>query len=233
MEGVKKIAFIVFMIYPIFSIGQDKRADKLFAEEDYKSALNSYLKSFEKEPYNANLAEKIALCYSELQDFLIASEYFKEAARIDPADQKYQMEYAKNLIYAMEIDRAEIFLEDYIQKNNTSEEAKTLLKTCSHIKSWEEMQDEFIVIPMENINSPYDDFGPAVFEDNLVFTSNRLQDLKDFQGVDSEKDRKTNLYIAEFDNNEKTRFEKPEVFLPFLDVSNNHGPISFTKFGKK
>jgi len=233
MERVKKIAFIVFMIYPIFVMGQDKRADKMFADEDYKSALNSYLKTFEKEPYNANVAEKIALCYNELQDFLIASEYFKEASRLDPADEKYQIEYAQALIYAMEIDRAELFLMDYVQKNSDSKEAEKLLKTCSHIKSWEEMKDEFIVIPMENINSTYDDFGPAVFKDNLVFTSNRSQDLKDFQGVDSEKDRKTNLYIAEFDNNEKTRFEKPEIFLPFLDVSNNHGPISFTKFGKK
>ena len=217
----------------MFLHGQDKRADKLFKSEDYKSALNAYIKSFEKEPGNAVLAEKIAICYTELQDFLIASEYYKEASNLDPSEQRYQIEYAQNLIYAMEIDRAESYLESYLQVNRDSKEGKDLLKTCSHIKSWEEMQDEFIVLPMENINSIYDDFGPAVYQDNLVFTSNRLQDLKDFQGVDSQKDRKTNLYIAEFDNNEKTRFEKPEVFLPFLDVSNNHGPISFTKFGKK
>jgi outer membrane protein OmpA-like peptidoglycan-associated protein/tetratricopeptide (TPR) repeat protein len=233
MKGIKKIAFILLLVYPMVIIGQDKRADKLFKSEDYKGALSSYLKTFEKEPNNGKVAAKIGECYLNLQDYLIASEYFSEASRLMPDEEEYQIDYAEALIYAMEIDRAELFISDYLAENPDSKDANRLLETCSHIKVWEEIKDEFIVVPMLNINSPYDDFGPAVFKDNLVFTSNRFQDLKDFQGVNSQQDRKTNLYIAEFDNNEKTRFEKPEIFLPFLDESNNQGPISFTKFGKK
>ena len=233
MKRIKKIAIILILFVPILLIGQDKRGDKLYKSEDYKEALNSYLKSYEKDPLNYKLADKIGKCYLNLQDYLIASEYFKEASRLAPEEESYQIEYAEALIYAMEIDRAEEFIEAYLVNNPDSDEAKRLAETCSHIKVWEEISDEFIVIPTLNINSEFDDFGPAVFKDNLVFTSNRFQDLKDFQGVDSQQDRKTNLYIAEFDNNEKTRFEKPEIFWPFLEVSNNHGPISFTKFGKK
>lgn len=233
MKGLKKIVFVLVLVLPIVLFGQDKRADKLFKSEDYKGALNSYVKTFDKEPTNYKLANKIGLCYLNLQDYLIASEYFKEASRLAPNEASYKMEYAESLIFAMEVDRAELFLEEYIEEDPDSEEANRLLETCSHIKTWEEVKDEFIVVPMLNINSPYDDFGPAVFKDNLVFTSNRLQDLKDFQGVDSQQDRKTNIYISEFDNNEKTRFEKAKLFLPSLDLSNNHGPISFTKFGKK
>lgn len=233
MKGLKNIALVLALVVPIILFGQDKRGDKLFESEDYKGALNSYIKSFEKEPANYMLANKIGLCYLNLQDYLIASEYFKEASRLAPYEESYKMEYARALIFAMEVDRAESYLEEYLIEYPDSEEANRLIETCSHIKIWDEIKDEFIVIPMLNINSAYDDFGPAVYKDNLVFTSNRVQDLKDFQGVDSQQDRKTNLYIAEFDNNDKTRFEKASLFIPSLDLSNNHGPISFTKFGKK
>jgi len=233
MIRVKEIAFFILLLIPTLVVSQDKRADKLYDAEDYKGALNSYLKYYDKEPYNHKLAEKIGLCYFELQDYLIASEYFKEAVRMLPSDKTYQIEYARALIYAMEIDQAESYIISYLEENPDSEEGQLLLETCSHIKNWEEIKDEFIVIPLLNINSIYNEFSPAVYKDNLVFTSNRFQDLKDFQGVNSQKNRQTNIYFAEFDNNEKTRFEKPEVFLPFLDESNNHGPVSFTKFGKK
>jgi outer membrane protein OmpA-like peptidoglycan-associated protein len=233
MKRVKEIAILILLWLPLIMVAQDRRADKLYKAEDYKGALNSYLKTYDKEPHNYKVAEKIGLCYMELKDYLIASEYFKEASTMLPSNENYKIEYARALIYAMEIDQAEGFLEEFILSNPESGEGKLLLETCSHIKIWEEIVDEYIVIPLININSSYDDFAPAVYKDNLVFTSNRSQDLKDFQGVNTQKNRQTNLYIAEFDNNEKTRFEKPETFLPWLDESNNHGPISFTKFGKK
>lgn len=233
MIRIKDIALVILILIPTLVMSQDKRADKLYQAEDYKGALNSYLKAYDKEPTNDQLAEKIGLCYFELQDYLIASEYFKTAGEINPSNQKYKLAYVKALIYAMEIDQAETHLNTFLQQNPDSKEGQHLLETCSHIKSWGEIKNEYIVIPLININSSYDDFAPAVYKDNLVFTSTRIQDLKDFQGVDSQKNRKTNIYIAEFDNNEKTRFEKPRIFLSSLDESNNHGPISFTKFGKK
>ena len=128
MLGFKKIVLILIILLPISLFGQDKRADKLFKAEDYKGSLTSYLKSYEKEPTNYKLADKIGKCYINLQDYLIASVYFKEAARLAPYEETYQMQYAEALIYAMEIDRAELYIEEYLAENPDSEEAKRLYK---------------------------------------------------------------------------------------------------------
>jgi len=226
-----KIVLFAIMFFPSILKGQIEKANKQYNKENYQEALNLYQKSWAKNSENEYVAHQIGNCYLELGDNLIASEFFKKAFTLNPKNNSSKLSYVNALIRAMEIDRAEEFLFDYLEQNPLDEKALGLLKTVVSIKEWQEQKlEEYIVNKLENINSEFDDYAPSVYQDSvLVFTSSRAEELKDFSGVKPDKERHTNMYKAGFVSKDKNYIlKKPEILFKALDVRNNIGPISFT-----
>ena len=226
-----KTLLFAFVFLPTLLFGQIDKADKQYKKENFKEALSLYQKSWAKDSENEYVAYQLGNCYLELGDYLIASEFFKKAFNISPKNNSAKLSYANALIRAMEIDRAEVFLLEFIEQNAGDEKALGLLKTVDSIKEWQEQKlEEYIIIQLENINSKFDDYAPFVYLDStLVFTSNRAEELQDFSGVKPGKERRTNLYKARFKSNDKSFvFNKTEILFKSLDTRNNIGPICFT-----
>jgi outer membrane protein OmpA-like peptidoglycan-associated protein len=232
MPGYKfKTVLFIILIFPALVLGQLEKANKQYEKQNYMEALGYYQNSWVKNSNSEYVASQIGNCYMELGDYLIASEYYKKAFTINPKNNSTKLAYANALIRAMEIDRAEIFLFEYLKQNPYDEQAKGLLKTVESIKEWQEVKlEEFIIIQLDNLNSEFDDYAPFVYQDsNLVFTSNRMENLNDFSGVTDEKERHTNLFKAGFKySDKKIVFNKIDLLFKFLDARNNIGPISFT-----
>lgn len=226
----KIILFIVFF-FPSILMGQIEKANKQYKKENYQEALNLYQKSWNKNSKNDYVAFQMGNCYLALGDQLIAAEYFKKAFTINPNYKDAKLSYVNALIRAVEIERAEEFLNGYLKTYPHDEKAQKLLKTVVSIQEWHEKSlEEYMIDTLENMNSEFDDYAPSVFKNNiLVFTSNRAEELKDFSGVQSYKKRNTNLYKIEFSKDSNNYvFNKPEILFKKLDIRNNIGPVSFT-----
>ncbi|RLD27355.1 MAG: hypothetical protein DRI54_01200, partial [Bacteroidetes bacterium] len=225
-----KILLIVVFSFPILLSGQVQRADKLYKKNEYREALYQYQKVWAKNSDDDYVAEQIGKCYGNLSYYVLASEYFERAFEINPQNENAKLEFANALIRSMKIEQAEAFLIDYLTLNPGNERAAGLLKTVNYIiQMQEEKHENYTISKLENINSEYDDFGPVLFKDSiLVFTSSRAQDLKDFSGVKSDEERITNMYFTEFDRNNESSFNKPEILFKSLYERNNQGPVSFT-----
>ena len=221
---------------PVFLIAQSEKGDRLYQQEKYEEALIQYKKAWEKNPGNANLAEQLANCYFELDEFSKAKEFYRKSYTQNSFNDNAKLAYVNTMIHAMEIDSAKLFIEDYLLSHPGNNRAKNLEKTINKIIKWrDEMRIEYKILVLENINSNFDDFAPTIFDNNLVFTSNRTQDLKDFYGVKSDKERNMNMYQARFANKEEIIFDSPTIMFPKLNTKNNQGPASFTdstQFGR-
>jgi outer membrane protein OmpA-like peptidoglycan-associated protein/tetratricopeptide (TPR) repeat protein len=233
MPGISyrfKILLFFISFSPSLVFGQLEKANKQYEKQNYIEALGYYQNSWAKNSKNEYVASQIGNCYMELGDYLIASEYYKKAFVINPKNNSTKLAYANALIRSMEIDHAEEFLIEYLVQNPYDEQAKGMLKTVESIKEWqEEKLEEYIIIQLDNINSKFDDYAPFVKDSNLIFTSNRMEDLKDFAGVSNYKERHTNLFQAEFEyKDNEIIFNKINLLFKFLDARNNIGPISFT-----
>lgn len=224
------IISIVFFLLPLFLSGQVQRADKLYNKQLYMEALHQYQNEWTQSPENDYVAEQIGKCYENLGYYVLASEYYQRAFIINARNENAKLEFANALIRSMQIEQAEEFLHDYLELNPENEKAAGLLETVNHIIEMQaERIENYIITPLDKINSQYDDFGPVLLDDSiLVFTSNRAQDLKGFSGVKSDEERLTNIYYTEFDKNKEFSFSKPEVLLKSLYDGNNQGPVSFT-----
>ena len=229
-----KIISIVFILLPVLLSGQVQRADKLYKKQLYMEALHQYQNAWAQSPEDDYVAEQIGNCYENLGYYVLASEYFQRAFDINPRNENAKLKFANALIRSMKIEQAETFLNDYLTVNPENEKAAGLLKTVNHIiQMQEEKFENYIITPLDKINSQYDDFGPVLLKDSiLVFTSNRAQDLKDFSGVKPDEERLTNIYYTEFDKNKEYSFDKPEILFKSLYGRNNQGPVSFTNSNK-
>lgn len=225
-----RFLLIVLFLLPLFISGQVQRADKLYEKDLYMEALYQYQNAWEKDSDNEYVAEQIGNCYKNLGHYVLASEYYQRAFQINSKNDNAKLEFANALIRSMKIEQAKTFLDEFLILNPENERAEGLLNTVDHIiQMQEEKHENFIITPLKNINSEYDDFGPVLFKDSiLVFTSNRGQDLKGFSGVKLDEERITNIYFSEFDKDKENSFNKPEILFKWLYERNNQGPVSFT-----
>lgn len=226
-----KILLIVFFLFPLFLMAQVQRADRLYEKKLYMEALDQYQNAWTKDSKDDYVAEQIGNCYKNLGHYILASEYYQRAFQINPENKNVKLEYANALIRSMKIQQAKEYLAEYLIKYPENEKALGLMKTVEHIiQMQEEKTENYIITPLKNINSEYDDFGPVLFKDNiLVFTSNRAQDLKDFSGVKSDEERLTNIYYSSFELQNDFSFNNPEILFKSLYERNNQGPVSFTR----
>ena len=124
-----KILLIVVFLFPLLLSGQVQKADKHYKKNEYRDALYQYQKAWAKNSDDDYVAEQIGKCYGNLSYYVLASEYFERAFKINPQNENAKLEFANALIRSMKIDQAEKFLVHYLALNPENEKAAGLLKT--------------------------------------------------------------------------------------------------------
>ena len=224
---MKKTLILLIFIIPLCVFAQDKalkKADDNFNKFYFDKALSQYIKLEDKGISKYYVTRRIADCYRLLNMPVLATEWYEKAVQYPDVEAETYYLLGLSLRILKRYEESERFMSRYysITKTQSVQNGLSLENYLTFIRS-DSLRAEITNL---GINTNYSEFGPVVWQEELIFTSNRPKDERVRL-----KDSRNNLPfsslfsapISHLQNNRKTvRFQ------PQLDTKYNDGPICFT-----
>ncbi len=221
-------SFITFFVLTISCFAQLEKANGYFELTNYPEAIKYYEKTLKKDPNNAEALRNIAFSHKKLKNYAAAEEYYQKATSLSnnvlASDHLHYGQVLKNNNKPTEAKKQfNLFLE----KEPNSFLGKVLLNSIEEITVWEKEEKAFEINLVENINSKYSDFCALVYQDALIFISERQIDF-----VNEKTNSSTNRpYLSIFYSKKEKNFEKVKEFSNQLSTEYHDGPVSISKDG--
>ncbi|MBQ21580.1 MAG: hypothetical protein CMD31_12555 [Flavobacteriales bacterium] len=221
-------SFITFLVLTISCFAQLEKANGYFELTNYPEAIKYYEKTLKKDPNNAEALRNIAFSHKKLKNYTAAEEYYQKATSLSnnvlASDHLHYGQVLKNNNKPTEAKKQfNLFLE----KEPNSFLGKVLLNSIEEITVWEKEEKAFEINLVENINSKYSDFCALVYQDALIFISERQIDF-----VNEKTNSSTNRpYLSIFYSKKEKNFEKVKEFSNQLSTEYHDGPVSISKDG--
>lgn len=208
---------------------QLNKANRYFSKEAYSQAARLYERVLEKDSTDRLAINNLVHCYRHERRYADARKLFKKALRFSTAESNNHFYYAYMHFLLGDFNLAEEKLQEYLVHVPNDGQAKQLLEWTQIVSKFEPRTD-FIVVPLQGINSPFADFAPVVHNAGLVFTTERKTD-SGREEFDIENKPFNNIYYAPFSNKRQTSFWSPEVFASQLTTRFHDGPACFGSDG--
>lgn len=218
-QTISKYAFVSLLLLFLFSntYGQKEQfeGNTHYENKDYSAAIPLYVKSL-KYDYNGEVLEKLAYCYYQTGDFINAVEYYKKAI-----DEK---SYTPNSVYyyAESLQKNEQFDEAIVQfetlkkiQPDLKEKMDAKISSCLQAKKWkEEYKNNVIIENVKPLNSPYQEAGIFLGNNQIYFSSSRLiKTMKDEVNVKKIEVNHFRLFSAKIANpNDLRSIKSPYMF---------------------
>lgn len=151
-----------------------ERGDNFYRDFEYKKALEQYLKAFNYDETSADIHLRIADCHYASNDFASAENYFSKYFELAPAsDHKAEdiYKYVQVLKNLKRYDEAKLWLNRY-STIVRDDKAKDEMVFLDNIKHYQKEVDKYELTNCK-FNSPYSDYSPMFFKDEVVYVSNR------------------------------------------------------------
>ncbi len=221
------ICLIALLLMVVFtSSAQNKRlekADKLFRNFNYNSAIDEYKKLYYKNEVAYYSTYQIAKCYSKLCNPEESVKWFKKTIQYPDANDEVYDLLALECKKIEQYDEANKYIEISYQLKG-QEVPENILMNSAYV-NWLKRDSSSYHIASLPINTKYSEFGPALYKDHLVFSS----------------DKKINQAINRYDVRNHSRFYKlytckifslnafgkVRYFKKSLRSSFNDGPVCF------
>ena len=226
-ENIQKISWVV-VITSMFICGnlfaQLKKANQYFKLEQYQNAIINYEKVLKKDSSNKQAVQNIAFSYRKLKDYNNAEKYYALATELNPKESSNYLYYGQALKNNNKIAAAKTQFEQFVEREPDSFIGRLMIQSCNDIKSWEVEEKAFEVSNVQNINSKDADFCPLVYEDGLIFVSERGIDLvnENQYGLSSKP------YLSIFYAKKDKDFKKAKKFSNQLNSIYHDGPVSIS-----
>jgi outer membrane protein OmpA-like peptidoglycan-associated protein len=167
------IAFLFTINNNIFAQANFSRANAMFDKLSYSSVIPVYLAAMKNEK-TAEGASKLAYCYRMINDQKNAENWYSEALKLNGVLPINNLYYAEALMANEKYAEARVALENYMAANGTEKRAKNLLDACKNIKNFQQQNSAYELFQLPYpINSSNSEIGPAIYEGQLVYSSDR------------------------------------------------------------
>lgn len=227
---MKRLFLFVFLLLSITVIKAQEvsknvqRADRAFEDNNYKKALEIYLKAASEEIVTAHLARQVGNCYRLQGDMNNAEIWYESAVKLpDHIDFDYQL-----LSYAQKANGKDELAASSLNKSFTSQKLQELNTNKSDENSFiAKLQNGFLTFRISpiNINSSEADYSPTFYRDELVFTTSRFdRDLSRFKQINPQDH--LNIYSTKLSSSGELGI--PHVFSKELLNQLYTGPIAFS-----
>ena len=212
---------------------QIKKANALFYSYNYSQAIPYYLK-IAKEADNKDRNEAIANladCYRLTNDQLNAKTWYSQAVKLPDAKPINWFYYGQALRSAQEYDLAKEAFLKYAELAPSDPRGKTYAGFCSQVENLTDLPALFEVKNALSINSDRSDYGPAFYNEGIIFVSDRFNDA-----VKDKSDKLTNsisldMYFARprFLDEFFQELNDPKSFAGQFNQTSYDGPATFAK----
>jgi tetratricopeptide (TPR) repeat protein len=227
-KSLKYILSILLLLITISINAQHKlieKADAYFYDFNYLKALILY-QQIEQDGYDLfYVCYRIGDCYRHLNESHNAIVWYEKATQFPEVKTDTYLLLYNELRKVNRYDEADKYLNIY---NKLTGGTKQNI-TGSFVKSIQDLKKDslnYLIyhLPINSVNS---DIGPVIYNDYLVFTSNR----KNLTPVKRTDVRNGNnfykLYVSK--RNDLTTFTTPKFFDRSLNSKYNDGPVAFNK----
>jgi outer membrane protein OmpA-like peptidoglycan-associated protein/tetratricopeptide (TPR) repeat protein len=227
------VAFIVFLFLASGTFGQRitvKLADQAFKDFSWLEAIDLYSYAHERDPQNAYVVRRLADCYrnigrtEEVEKWLTTLMQMNEQT---PDDIFY---YSQALKANGKYDESDKALKEYA----------TMRPEDGRINLEQSLLDyiDFLLkdsvryqIEMLPFNTKGSDWGPAVYENKLVFVS--TGDPDESRDIKYNWDNLPFLDLYSVDIDEYGNYSKADIFAKNLMTSYHEGPVTFDVKNKR
>ena len=225
------IAFLFSFLF-FFSQTSDaqtllKRAEKEYELHAYNLAVQSFLKAIEKEPYTAETLGKLADSYRMLGQMDQAEQWYEKASKMEGLPPVYTFHYGEVLLAQGQYGKAK---EKFAAYGKTDPVAGNHFEENSSFAMSRMSDPSAFKIKNLSINSTSSDFGPAFFQNKLVFTSSRPDIKKQGKEKTWAGDAQNQLFTA--DRDAEGNLGSISLLHADLKSAYNEGPLSYSPDGK-
>lgn len=222
------IPFLLLLLVNTYSFAQYKQGIKLYEQNNYIKAIPKLKKASTKNGENKQDAMiKLADSYRLLKDYSNAEAAYKRAIELNsnvPALVHYH--YGQMLKANNHYDEALKQFYLYLEDNPTDQRAAHAIKSCNEIKIWQNKPKEYEVSNLKEVNSKHAEFSPVLFENKLVFVSERNPDLVNYQEYEYNGQPYLNVYFSKMKDDVPSK--KIKGFSKKLNTNYHDGPICFS-----
>lgn len=189
----------LFLSHSFAQKGKIASADKKYNSYAYVDAIQTYERIAAKGYQSAEMFEKLGNAYYFNSDFEKSAHWYEQLYQLSPElDPEYYYRYAQSLKAIGKESEAVAVLNKFESKSNQDSRGKLLKKNSNYLN---EIKANIGRYTIENagINSKHSDYGSAIVDNKLIFTSAR-----DTGGVSQRihtwtGEHFTNLYSANVD----------------------------------
>ncbi len=206
--------------------GLELKGDKHFNNFRYAEALASYQKLYVKNQNDDRLKLKIAKTYFKLQNYRKAANWYSGVTNSSLVSKEDIYNYAQALSINGDKEKAEDIYKKYEKLYPEDERAKRSLISLENYGTYLEKSKFYEIKVMKKINSSASDFSPTLFENKLVFVSNRHNTRLEQVNKSDRNKNFLDLYSAQVDNNGEV-IGNISLFYPAINESFHEGPLTF------
>lgn len=173
-----KIATLLLLLAFAFTATAQKaklsRADRMYKELNYQGAIEAYLNILDKRD-EPEAKRKLADCYRKVGNTVDAEYWYGQVVRLSDVKPEEKLYYGMALQANGKCDLARQWYDEYTTINPSDLRGQLLAKACENneVERLQKLGALYQVKNVEALNTAFDDFGPAYFEDGLVFSSER------------------------------------------------------------
>lgn len=203
--------------------------EKAYNLKQYSNAPELLEKDFqiEKDPgRKSEIAFQIGESYSKFNQYAKAEIWYKKAAAEGKEDAVYQQ---GKMLMAQEkyTEAIEAFKKLAALGSSRKAVANREIKNCENAVAWKENSTSHVVINIEEINSPTNDFAPIIKDGKLYFSSSRTNITGDVTNVWT-GEKNADIFYAE---KTTSGFLAPKKFSDVVNTDAFEGTCAFNSSG--
>jgi len=225
MKKIIVLAMICFSMANIFA--QSKQADKKYNKMAYSDAIPLYQRFLRKDSTNAEAWEKLANSCRLTNDSKGAEKAYAKTVALNRVTADNYFYYAQALMQNENYTKAKAVLTSFQSASPADERAKNLLLGISELDAYKAMIGVYTVAKV-GVNSKDSDFGPTVYGDGIVFTSNRS--LTEWVGFAHSWTGKQ-FYRLYKSTGTDQNLSEPTFFASSKQTKYHDGPVCFNSAG--
>ncbi|UVD79179.1 OmpA family protein [Myroides albus] len=242
IKKIKKISFLVcLMLFGSMSIHaqqvKQKKADKEFEKLAYIDAIKVYETIADKGYVNQSILQKLGDSYYFNAKLVEANKWYTQLFESEYEDKdlsalgsEYYYRYAQSLRAVENYDKADQVMQEFSKMEVDDARSQLYSANKAYRERIAEMPERYQLKNLD-INSEYSDYGAALLDNKLVFTSAReTQDTRESKRHQWTNESYTSLYASEI--NPDGSFSEPVKLSKVLDSKVNDATAVFTQDGK-
>ena len=233
---MKNYIFLYLTIISVFSFSgfaqktKTTAADKKYDNYAYIKAVSTYERVAEKGYKSEDMFQKLGNSYYFNGELEKAAKWYDELFIMNPNQEpEYLYRYAQSLKSVGQTDKANQMLDAFNEKVGTDKRAKLYEKNKNYLEQIKANSGRY-KIEDAGINSKYSDYGSAIYNNKLVFSSSRDTGSLGQRKHTWTDQYFTNLYTA--DLGEDMKAGAINKFSKNINTKFNESTPIFTKDGK-